>query len=147
MRKLLILFLWLVTFNVMSSQCEELFESEDFNAIFNVCYGEAANTSMTDQGEITGLVDGSPEVQYILGNLFEYGYGIEKNDWAAIYWYTKAADKGHAKAQYQLGNLYNTSDSQFSVPWDLGLAQYYLGLACKNGISDACPDYESLLQL
>lgn len=45
-------------------------------------------------------------------------------------------------SQYALGNLYYSFDSPH-----IAHTQYYLGLACKNGIMDACPLYKNLLAL
>lgn len=147
MTKLFTIFLLFLTFNVVASECEDHFQNDNYENLFDICYDEATHNTMTDQGEITSISDGTMESQYILGVLFEQGYDVEKNDWAAIYWYTKAADRGYPMAQYALGHLYYTSNSPFNIPMDIALTQYYLGLACKNGVTEACPQYENLLQL
>ena len=38
--------------------------------------------------------------------MYENGQGIEQDYARAAYWYELAAEQGHARAQYQLGNLY-----------------------------------------
>ena len=46
------------------------------------------------------------EAQYCLGCFYYDGEGVEKDYQQAIYWYGKAAEKGHVMAQYLLGECY-----------------------------------------
>lgn len=41
---------------------------------------------------------GDAEAQIELGVLYEYGFGLPKNEVPALAWYTLAAEQGHAKA-------------------------------------------------
>ena len=52
-----------------------------------------------------------------MGTLYEHGQGVEQNYKSASIWYEKAAEKGHPKAQFNLGGL------------------YYLGLGVKQDYS------------
>jgi TPR repeat protein len=54
--------------------------------------------------------DGHHESQYMLGNLFEQGHGVERNLARAVEWYQKAANSGYADAQYRLG-LYHINEA------------------------------------
>ena len=46
---------------------------------------------------------GDAVAQNNLGYMYDNGYGVPENDAEAIKWYRKAADQGHANAQYNLG--------------------------------------------
>jgi uncharacterized protein len=46
------------------------------------------------------------EVQFNLGNTYATGDGVPQDDAVAVYWYREAADQGDAKAQYNLGVMY-----------------------------------------
>jgi hypothetical protein len=39
--------------------------------------------------------------------MYASGRGIAKDDTQAVYWFRKAAEQGHAKAQYNLGLMYD----------------------------------------
>jgi len=49
---------------------------------------------------------GDSEAQFMLGKLYYYGFGIERNFSTAIKWFRTAADQGHASAQFLLGEAY-----------------------------------------
>lgn len=49
---------------------------------------------------------GSPEAQFRLGHLYDWGLGVDKNRKQAAIWYQKAAEQEHVGAQIQLGHLY-----------------------------------------
>ncbi len=57
----------------------------------------------------------------------------------AIYWYRKSATRGHAKAQYHLGQMYSKGEG---ISKDTELAIYWWRKACDNGSSDACSNLE-----
>lgn len=44
--------------------------------------------------------------QYYLGLLYKYGFGVDRDYKAAIHWFTLAAEKNLAKAQFELGRMY-----------------------------------------
>jgi len=43
--------------------------------------------------------------QFSVGEMYEYGKGVDKNNSIAVEWYRKAAKRGHADAQTSLDNL------------------------------------------
>lgn len=49
---------------------------------------------------------GSTDAQYILGLMYDNGYGVKQDNHAAVKWYLKAAEEGNDSAQYNLGNMY-----------------------------------------
>ena len=66
---------------------------------------------------------GNEEAMFALGNMYKMGKGVEKNMNIAVDWFRKAAEKGHAAAQYQYGYcLYNGGggvkvDKKEAVKW------------------------------
>ena len=52
-----------------------------------------------------------------LGLCFEFGKGTTQNYEKAFEWYLKAAEQGHAKAQYMLGCCYFMLDYTQAVHW------------------------------
>lgn len=46
---------------------------------------------------------GHPFGQFALGVLYQYGYGVPKDETQAIEWYRKAAEQGYGEAQRKLG--------------------------------------------
>ncbi|GAB7140314.1 sel1 repeat family protein [Deferribacterales bacterium RsTz2092] len=57
-------------------------------------------------------VQGHIAAQYNLGLMYRFGQGIARNDDRAIYWYTKAADKGYELAMLALADMYYKSNSR-----------------------------------
>ena len=49
---------------------------------------------------------GDAKAQTLLGIFYQDGDGVPKDDAEAVKWYRKAADQGHALAQYFLGYKY-----------------------------------------
>ncbi len=49
---------------------------------------------------------GDPEAQTGLGNMYLGGYGVARDEAAAMAWFAKAAKQGHANGQLSLGSLY-----------------------------------------
>jgi len=66
----------------------------------NQDFAEAAN--LFRQAAERGL----PRAQRSLGELYQFGQGVTKDEVEAVKWYRKAADKGDAKAQSDLGSMY-----------------------------------------
>lgn len=49
---------------------------------------------------------GNPRAQYLLGQMYRHGVGVDIDSVEAARWYQPAAEQGYAQAQYQLGLLY-----------------------------------------
>lgn len=68
--------------------------------------------------------------EYKVGEYYNFGRGVEKNQPEAILWYTKAADKGYAPAQLNLANCY--------IPHNYEKVVYWLTKAYENKYLAAC---------
>ena len=54
--------------------------------------------------------------------MYDRGKGVDEDDQQAVLWYRKAAEQGHADAQYRLGSMYDQGkgvdeDDQQAVLW------------------------------
>ena len=45
---------------------------------------------------------GSTDAQIFLGEMYENGWGVDKNDSTAVQWYREAAEQGYAYALFNL---------------------------------------------
>lgn len=70
----------------------------------NSSNGNIAAFDLVEQIRKSAL-SGSAASQYELGQLYEYGRGVEQDDSAAVLWYGKSADQNYASAQYRLAVL------------------------------------------
>jgi len=68
--------------------------------------------------------------QYSLGNCYQNGIGVEKNETRAFEYYEKSAEKGFSMAQNTLGSLYEIGKY---IEKDLEKAIYWYNQAAKNG--------------
>ena len=73
--------------------------------------------------------------------MYEKGRGVKQDYVEAVKWYRKAAEQGHAKAQFILGGLYLLGEG---VQVNKSLAKEWLGKACDNGDQDGCEYYGKL---
>lgn len=73
---------------------------------------------------------GISEPQRILGELYEKGYGVDKDMRLSVEWYRKAAQSGNVYAQMSLGHFY---DQGIGVLADRKQALYWFTLAATNG--------------
>lgn len=69
-----------------------------------------------------------------LADIYFYGMGVNVDYKKAVYYYSKAADKGYAVAQYQLGICYSKG---LGVEKDYVKAVEYFKLASSNGLKEA----------
>lgn len=61
---------------------------------------------------------GQPAAAAFLGDIYEKGDGVEKNQAEALKWYLLAADKGDVSAQFDLGRLYSVQKNYTeAVKW------------------------------
>jgi len=62
--------------------------------------------------------NGDIQAQYDIGDMYEWGKGVEQDSEKAIKWYTVAAEQGHIESQNALANLYNEQkDYSEAVKW------------------------------
>ena len=77
------------------------------------------------------------EKQTLLNQAYRYLYGedgVEKDYIQAVYWFRKAAEKGIAEAQFELGVCYHYGEG---VAQDFVKATYWYRKAAKQGYSNA----------
>ncbi len=86
---------------------------------------------------ITKAEGGDVKAQYQLARAYETGSDVSKNEEEALRWYTKSAEQGYAKAQYEVGGHYYWSYFHTHLASDGAKAAYWLGESGKNGNADA----------
>lgn len=77
---------------------------------------------------------GHAGAQYNLGFLYDMGWGVDQDFFAAFNWYSQAADRGLAQAQYNIGVMYYLGrgvDQNFEQAFD------YYTLAAEAGLPEA----------
>jgi len=55
--------------------------------------------------------------EYNLGSCYKYGLGTDKDEKAAIRWWTLCASRGHADSQYELGLMFEKSNLEQAITW------------------------------
>lgn len=90
--------------------------------------------------------NGDPEAQKMLGIMYDYGQGVEKDPKQALDWYIKAANQGQTSVQYQVGSKYFRGDgttqdyAEAAKWWEMAAtggqvdAQFNLGLMYFRGL-------------
>lgn len=79
---------------------------------------------------------GNAEAQYVLGVMYSHGRGVGRDLAESARWYEKAAQQGHARAQFNLGfMLYNDGRYAAAAPWLLKAAEQ--GVAMAQGLVGA----------
>lgn len=87
--------------NVLRNRCSVFLLLVISISVTPICFSAAIDSVKKIAVELNDA-----SAQYILGNMYAYGQGIEKDAKEAVKWYTKAAKQGHSEAQIQLGNIY-----------------------------------------
>lgn len=77
----------------------------------------------------------STYAQYLIGTLYGYGLGVEKNEELMISWITKSAENGNERAQIELGRIY--SEGLFGTEKSMLQARKYYSLASKQNNLEA----------
>lgn len=83
---------------------------------------------------------GDPEAQYMIGRLFESGYGAEQSYAEAAAWYRRAAERGNARAEHALSVFYAVG---WGVEQDLRESVAWLRLSAEQGYYYAQSDLGS----
>ena len=73
--------------------------------------------------------------------MYANGEGVSQDYTKAFQWFEKAANKGMAEAQYNLGIFY---DDGKGVRQNKATAKEYFGKACDNGLQIGCDKYRIL---
>jgi len=81
---------------------------------------------------------GDANMQVLVGSIYDYGQGVPQDDAEAVKWYEMAANKGNAKAQYQIGAAYARSpqikDPAQGYKW-LTIAAQTIGTGNVGGVT------------
>ncbi|NOZ54577.1 MAG: sel1 repeat family protein [Gammaproteobacteria bacterium] len=93
---------------------------------------------------LVSAMDGLPEAQMLMGQLYLKGEGVKKNNALAIYWYEKAAQQGFSQAQFVIGTMYY--EGRLTVK-NYQKAWHWLREAQKIGHLKAQVLLDNLLQL
>lgn len=78
---------------------------------------------------------GDPEAQYLLGKMYHYGQGVDRDYSAAVKWYRAGADQGYTKARRNLAVMYARGHG---VTRDMDLAVRLFKQASAEG-DDSAP--------
>jgi TPR repeat protein len=76
-----------------------------------------------------------PGLQFMLGDSYDIGTGVERDDRKAFFWIRKAAEQGYADAQDALGCMYTNrlSGLDYGVPLDDVQGAYWFRRAAEQG--------------
>jgi len=74
---------------------------------------------------------GNVSAQVMMGEMFEYGRGVQQDYLKAEQWYREAATRGHAKAQHNLGDMYSRGEG---LDQDDALAVHWYRKAAERGL-------------
>lgn len=108
---------------------KKIFMLLSFICITCMSWGQNANELMQK------AQNGNAKAQTELGEAYRFGWlGLEKNANEAEKWYLKAAEQGHAEAQYELGWWYYVGPG---VPKDNEKAEYWLRKSAAQGYAGA----------
>ncbi len=73
--------------------------------------------------------------------MYEKGQGVRQDYQKAAEWFEKAAAKGLAQAQFNLGVMYHNGEG---VRQNYQTAREWYGKACDNGFQAGCEGYKTL---
>ncbi|KAG0080600.1 hypothetical protein BGZ90_011867, partial [Linnemannia elongata] len=104
---------------------KNMLNPQDYEAAANM--GLMKTMACADQGDV--------QAQVALGDRFKDGRQVERDHQAAMDWYTKAADRGHPRARFNIGLLYE--QGQDGVPQDHAKAFEWFLKSAVQGYVDA----------
>lgn len=84
--------------------------------------GAVAGESPDIAEYIRAAKQGGAEEQYKLGQIYQKGQGVAKDEKEAAKWFRRAADQGHAASQWRLGLMYHggkgvVKDGKEAIKW------------------------------
>lgn len=122
-------------FDYFGEKIRDLDHQANLQAVLSDLYGQA--------------ILGVPSAQFQIGQLYQYGIGVEKNIDQALIYYQLAATQQDVRAEYNLGLLYlegktNPVDYPLGIRWlttaafkGNAYAQYVLANLYENGLKDS----------
>lgn len=104
----------------------------DLKSGLDAYYGERYDVALA---ELRPLAEaGDPSAQTRLGNMYNYGKGVDADPVAAARWFEMAALQGYAEAQFALGVMYQYGRG---VKWNHGQGWWWMRQAANQGYLDA----------
>jgi TPR repeat protein len=76
---------------------------------------------------------GEPEAQCLIANMYQGGYGVEKNIITSIQWYEKSANQGYGVASNNLGEIFFAGED--TIPSDKEKAVFWYKKAEQQGFA------------
>jgi TPR repeat protein len=73
---------------------------------------------------------GDAEAQCLIANLYQVGWGVDRNIFLAIQWYEKSANQGYGVASNNLSEIFFAGEDG-SI--DIEKAMYWRGMAIRQG--------------
>ena len=75
--------------------------------------GECGRLAGIAQDELRALADqGDAAAQHALGEMFNIGLGVPKDQCEAVVWFRKSAEQGNSDGQCELGQAYNDGEGE-----------------------------------
>lgn len=78
---------------------------------------------------------GLPAAAYAMGDAYEHGRGVAKDEYRALAWYQRAAKAGHARAFFRIGTFHDFARAAYRKEDDIA-ARWYAE-AARRGSCDA----------
>ena len=95
-------------------------------------YGDVCAETDIESVRLRASMFGDSTDLFEMANRMYRGIGVSQDKRRALEYYKRAADKGHAKAQWNLATLYQLGEGR---PCQVFGASWYFGLAAKSGIT------------
>lgn len=121
-------------------QLDKMDQGKTYYNISSVYSDIGDNTKATEYGKLAtqcykeAAEEGIIEAQEDLGEMYEFGRGIEQDYKLAAEWYIKAAEQGSISAQYNLGDMYEKGKG---VEQNISLALKWYFKAANQGHDQA----------
>jgi hypothetical protein len=85
--------------------------------------------------------NGDATCQVLIGSMYAFGQGVEKNDEAAASWFRRAAEQGSGQGQFNLAVMY---ENGWGVEKDIDTAIFWFAKAARQDRDDARRKYREL---
>lgn len=115
MKKLLLGMLIATSCSVFADECHDVYFSRDFARALELCKQKAEDATIKDNWE----------APFILGNMYDKGYGVVSNINNAAYWYEMAGKRGNCTAFVNLWALYKNDCDRGSYSCQQSKVQYW----------------------
>jgi TPR repeat protein len=60
---------------------------------------------------------GNPQMQWLVGKIFQYGIVVQRDSKTAVSWFQKSADVGDAESQYEMGESLRLCNPEKATEW------------------------------